>query len=274
MTSTPTQPPAKTAATTARSRGIRLLKGFGIVYAVLIILYLVHCASGARPLKLEALQGGERLWQSFSFTTPRGARLELAAGDALPPGWVPLLREGTPGPTVGDEVLIHKTGLFYNLPWPGLFGVWNFLGLLLVLYTAGGDALPAAIARYQERLQEELEAARAARQEAEALQARREAIDAELAAEAERLKKKAEEDSRAERERLLEQTRETLARLRESQEHTLKAELERAKADLRTEVTRAAIVAARRGLAAELDAKTHEALVADFVIELKRSELA
>ncbi|MHC4886845.1 MAG: hypothetical protein ACYTGH_17350, partial [Planctomycetota bacterium] len=171
------------APTPAKARGILLLKLWGAVYGIAIIAYIAFLAGGSREIGQPELKAGDRLWSNVVFES-KGERIELHAGDTVSPALLKTMKAAYPE---DSKLTVYQESGFYHLPFSHILGLLNFAGLVLVLYTLAGDALPKFLVEHCGTVETELAEARAARAEAEALQRKRQAMEQELKAEEERL---------------------------------------------------------------------------------------
>ncbi|MFW5856500.1 MAG: hypothetical protein ACOCX4_01370 [Planctomycetota bacterium] len=258
-----------------KALGIRLLKGYAAVYAVLIVLYFVHVFTGEQAVSVGALEEGMRAWDTIVFETPEGARVEVDPGEAVS-DHVAAMAGRVFGPDGQEpfDVTVYKEGAIHAIPFQYVLGIWNFLGLALFLYTAVGDMLPQMLDAHRRQVEEEIRAAREAIDEAKALQRRGEEVRAELDAERKRLREQAETEAREEHERTLQRTRDDIERMRAAHERQLAAELEATVERLRARVARDAVRLAREELAGGVDAGEQEKLIDRFVHEIREGRLA
>jgi F-type H+-transporting ATPase subunit b len=263
--------------------GILLLKLWGGIYATVAILYVIHLLTGFTAIPVDELDGGRRLGEGLDFKTEEGLHIEIASGDIVPPATAQVIREyyaGPDAPTLGTadgtrRIAVYKESAFHkSVPWVGFLAIWNFLGLVLLLYTLVGDLLPKMLANHAERVEAELATARAAREEAEALRERREAMQQELDTERQRLQAKAGEEAKAEHERLVEEARDDIRRMREALERHIETEIQTAADRLRAEFGAEAVGEVRSMLAEGVDDKTQDRLVSEFIIRLKGEQIA
>ena len=260
----------------ARTRGVRWLKVYGVIYLLLIVFFAVHRFTASMEVPVEGLEPGLRLWETLVFEVD-GRRDEIAENTVLSPEMVSHLRASSLA-TLQDEtgeparITVHKKNCYQN--WPALFAVWNFLGLALLLYTALGDLVPSALDDYARRQEAEIAAAREARAGAEALEARHAEMLAEMEQERARMQKKADEDATHEYKRIIHQTHEDITRMREALKRHLESEAYQAAASLRGEFAAKVTARARERLAGAVERPVHEALVGDFIRELKGRKIS
>ncbi|GEM_PF-6598930 len=256
----------------ARRRGIRLLKAYAVLYVLLALVYAAHLVTGAAELPAEAARAGMRVWDQVAFTR-RGESVEIPAGTTLGPDSARALRMAAATAVGPQTVIVYADGWWHRIPWQGVLSVWNFLGLVLILYTAGGDLVVQMLDDYRQRLRADLDRARAAREEAEALRREHERVRADLEAEEKRLSDQAAREAAEQHERLLRETREDVERMRASLEQHIATEVREATARLRVQLVREIMHEARDRLRETADASTHERMMDRFVTRLKETDL-
>jgi F0F1-type ATP synthase membrane subunit b/b' len=175
--------------------------------------------------------------------------------------------------SVRKTVWLYRDGWLHAVPWAGLLGVYNFLGLALALYTAAGDVVPQILAEHARKMEEELQTAREAQARAAELQRRAEEQARELSAERERILQKAEEEAAQEHERLLRRAREDAERLRESFQRHLETETQSAIDRLRARLGREAVAKAREEMGESYPESAHQGRLAEFILEMKGTRL-
>ena len=251
---------------TARARGIGILKVYGVIYAVLIVLYVVNAFSGSVESTIGALKPGDRLWEGVVFEH-KGAKAVLEAGAAVNTLMVDNLRMADKPDT---KVLLHKPGLLYNLNWQYVLTLYNVIGMFLAFYTVGGDPVPAALDAESRRIAGELEAARTAKAEAARLEERRAEMMRELEAEKVRLADLAKDEAVRERARIIEEARVDADRLVETVKHRMESEVAEASKRLAREVARQAMALTREEFAGS--SVTDEERLAMFKRFIRRIE--
>ncbi len=277
----------------ARQRGVLLLKYWAVAYAALAAVYAVHCFTGARYVRLSTVAAEQRVWDRIvgrlgghELNVGRGDTLSAAVAESLrtegvrirhgafvrrDQRWLPAGRRDA---AEDLHVRVFASGLLHRLPWSGLIGLVNFIGVALVLYTALGDVAPAFLARHAAQVEHDLDMARTAVAEAEALRQKREAALSALAAERSELAARAETDAKAEYSELLAQARLTGDRVTETLKRRLEADIASAAVALRIEVGADVVKAARERLAAEADEQLHARMVDAFIRQVEGMELS
>ncbi|MHC4871086.1 MAG: F0F1 ATP synthase subunit B family protein [Planctomycetota bacterium] len=257
----------------AKEMGIKILKVYGIVYVLMIILYIVHCVSGSEKVLTSELKPGRRVWSELSFEY-KNERIEIAGGNAFTPLLLSTFLESSAAAELEDNKLeVYKTGFPYNLSWAKIYGILNFTGLALLLYTALGDLLPKVLSDYSAKLEKDLSEARKSKELSVQLKARHEEMLKEVAAEKERLIRLAQEEAVHEHKRILAKTEDDVIKLKESLKRHLESEIGESIERLKAEISIEAIAKARQSLTESADKKVHEKMVADFIFEMKGADI-
>jgi F-type H+-transporting ATPase subunit b len=270
----------------AKQRGIRLMKGWMAAYAIVIVAYLVHGLTGAEFVAADQVGVGRRVWQAL-YLEFDGQSLELDPGTALSPAARRMLesaatvggayaREGEEW-RVADKgratpstfLKLYKRGRFHNLPWSSLLGLLNFAGLALLLYTFLGDPLPAFLHDCSRKVHEQLAKARAARAEAETLEAKRRELAEQLEAEHAQAMERAALDADAEREYLVAAAKRDAERLTETMKHHLDADAHAAAAQLRAAIAARVLQEAHARFAGGVDGEVQDRMVRSFARQLE-----
>lgn len=259
---------------TAKNRGIKILKVYGIIYAVAIISYAVHCFTGSEGLKLSEIEPGRRVWHELTFEAGND-RIEIDSGSGLTDAVVEKFQQSNVARELGNDGTIdfYKKGFFHNIPWAEIFGILNFTGLVLLLYTALGDLLPKVLAEYSEKLNRDLSEARKAKAEEEALKQKYNDMLSEVASEKERLLSLVKEEAEHENKRIIEKTKDDIERIKQELQRHIEAELNESIEMLRSRIGREAIDSAREKLKGSASQSVHEALVSDLIDEMKGAEI-
>lgn len=257
---------------TAMMRGIFLFKCYGIIYVILIILYFIHAFTGSIKVPITGLKGGERFFKNQTFIGKNGEHLEYSAGTELELEMVKIVHSSA---VEGQEKLvpIHRKEFYYNLPWPMIFGIWNFLGLVLLLYTVAGDALPRMLEAHSKAIARELAEAREAMRKSEELIRNYKDLLVELKQERVRLRLKTDEEANAEHNHIIQRTKDDVERMRRALERHLEARVQSATDRLRREISDEVIHRVREEMPVGVDEETHNCIVADFTAEIKGMKL-
>jgi F-type H+-transporting ATPase subunit b len=153
-----------------------------------------------------------------------------------------------------------------------VWSVISFVILLVVLVKVAFPPVARMMAQRSERIRSDLEAADAARREAEALRAQREQELASAREDARRILDEARRTAEALREEILQRAREEAAAVRAQVESQLAAERTQVVRALRQEVGDLAVELAAKIIQSELERSTTDPLVAAFLREVEPSD--
>lgn len=289
MTETDTQQQEQPEATPpgkAKLRGSKLMKVWLRVYLVVIIAYVFHCVTGDEFLTLNELDTGRRLWDALHLEID-GAAQEFEPGTALSPVTMEALRAGSAAAGSymrdGDEwtkadkgpvsptmaLRVFKGGRFHKLPWSTIFGLFNFLGLALLLYTHLGDPIPALLIAHAEKVKEQLLKARTAMGEAEVLETKRKDLLESLDAEHEQAKVRAVKDADAEKEYIVTAAKHDAERMAETIKSHLDADAHAAGAELRANIAARILKKAHDRFATGINKDEHDRMMQSFAVQLE-----
>lgn len=267
-----TPEPMPTPANSAKAKGMKCLKVYGGIYVVLIVMYAVHLFTGSMPSAVADLKIGDRFWQEFTFEHA-GNKMVLEPGVALNALTADLAREGALEPDV--KVLLFKPTFFHNLNWERVFGVWNVLGLVLVLYTLLGDPLPTLLDTERARIAAELEAARAAKAEAQSIQQQRDEMLRSLEEEKLHVAELAREEAAHEKQRIIDEAKADSERMLETLQHHIDASVKDAAKRLAREVAHEAVAQIREEFSAEpVAGSDREQMMSRFVSRIEETKLS
>jgi F-type H+-transporting ATPase subunit b len=236
---------------------------------------------GAEALEDALLEPAHiRLWEPIAFTTPDGrrysipARATLNADEAAALAKTLLAEKNKPAKEreVGTLVVFEESALGH-VPWPYVLTVYNILGLFLLLYVFVWGPMQGLLDGKIRETNEELAAARKAREEAQRLKKRYENILAEIEAEKARLEETGRREFEEEHERILATARHEADLLLETMRQSLSAEVAVATGRLREEIASAAVARARETLAAKASRDDHARAVEDFLAALDEVKL-
>lgn len=278
------------AAAVARTWGLRLLKLWAVVYAIVLCAYAVHRLTGSEVITIQQLRAGQRVWAQVAVEDARG-RLELVPGQVISPASLDRLRDGAvvegglaqaegkwrptgePGTGAPEAIGLYQQGGLHRLPWAWLLGALNFLGLAIVLYTLLGDIVPAYLAARSASIYADLDAAQEAVAETEKLAAKDRMLTEELEAERARTAVRVVQDAEAEREYLVAEARKNATRITDSFQHHLNSELQAAVAELRADIAGQLVDEVRGQFKEQLDGHIHDHMVASLVEQLRDVKL-
>jgi len=274
----------------ARTLGVRLLKLWAGVYAVVLCAYAVHRLTGFDVVAIQQLRVGQRVWAQVAVEDASG-RLELDPGQTISPTSLGRLCDGaivqggftqtegrwqpTGGPDTGapEAIRLYRQGVLHRLPWAALLGLLNFLGLAILLYTLLGDVVPAYVGGCVESVRAELDTAQEAVAKAEELAEKDRMLTEELDAERARTEARVGQDAEAEREYLIAEARKNAARIIDSFKHHLDSELQAAVAELRADIASQLVDEVRGEFKQQSDGHIHDHMVASFVEQLRDVKL-
>lgn len=155
----------------------------------------------------------------------------------------------------------------------GLF-VWmlvTFLALMLVLRRFAWGPITQALESREKGIQESMDQARIALDEAKAIQAENKTSRREAEAGAQALLREAREDAERLRGEEIEKTRDQIRSLQEQARQEIEREKDSALEELRHQVADLAIVAAEKILHENLDADRQKKIVSDFLGSLSKN---
>ncbi len=165
-----------------------------------------------------------------------------------------------------EETHHHAEGT----PWASLF--FSTVNLLIFLWILARFALPAVrgwVRDRRDKVVSALEAAAAAKAEAEKLRAEWQARLAEIHQTIETLRMEARRDAERERERILAAAYQTAETIRRDAERTAAYELRRTQAQLRAELARQALRLAEESVRAHWSAADQQRFVAEFIKQVE-----
>lgn len=153
-----------------------------------------------------------------------------------------------------------------------IWGSLAFFILLIVMWKFAYPAIRKAMEQRTERIQGDIDAAQAARTEAEQKAAEYDQLLADANAERVRIIDEARAEAEQVRQQRLDQIEPEIAERRAQAEADIAAARERALADVRAEITQLAVRAAEQVVGASLDDDRYTALVNDYIDNVGRDE--
>ncbi len=294
---------ANTDSETKDARGSNMLpvKIYFGVYAVLLILYIVHgLTSGVtmEPLawvkkafpnyargdfkSINADASGIRLWSRLAFAAPDGTQVSKDARAPISPHVARLLartiaaeakKNTPPEQRQVRQIQFYSDSPLAQIPWPALLNVYNLLGLFGAAYIFGKGPLLNMLDDNARQTREMLDEAREAKAAAEELKRKYEELLAEVEAEKERLGAAAKTELQEERENILNLASHEANGILAAVKAGIEAEVAAARENLRARVAEQAILHARKIVAKHTEKKDHEAAFELFVENLSEVKL-
>jgi F-type H+-transporting ATPase subunit b len=270
------------------------LRLYGIIYGVLFVAYIIYSLTAWRAVdpvsdylettfpnhttgKLEDLEkvfvnekGQVTLWERLVFTAPDGIKFDIEAGTTLSKKQILAL-----GQTIIADLAKKKEdkqiGKFlinrFPIDFKTIMTVYNIFGLFLLGYTFLKSPLLGFLDSGAKEVRSEIQKAREAREHAETIKERYEALIAQIEVEKAERAERAERDGKVERQRILEDARreakEIVKHVQTGIEATIYHEIE----NLRRSIAREALAYAKDLASKDLSEADHEAALDAFVAD-------
>lgn len=278
--------------------GMKLIKAYLAVYAVLAVAYVAFRVTGGQTLAPEEFwkqafpgfnpngsqelstedfdeeHGHLLLWDELSFTRghqthriPADAR--LTDFDAVAIGKTLLVNKPH---YVVDEIVVNKYGITKST-WAYILTVYNIGGMFLLIIVFLKQPLLSFLDAKAEEAATDLKHAREAKSEAERLEKRRDEILAEVEAKRKEMEATAEEEFAEERDRIIASAKHEAEGLLETLEDSIQAEIALARKELRQQIASEALRLASEIIEKEASDEDHITALNAFVEDVKKAKV-